>query len=499
MHRNTSRNLVIVSMCFQLIYFAVFKRRSRAIKVKSLIFHRFYNLGGVYIKFLQAIAMSKQVVPGWSQPEDLKVFEEVPTESVDIGALLSQEINDYIGQFSHIETQPFAAGSFAQVYKGTLRDGKQVAIKVLRPNIHKTLRSDLRFIGLIVRLVSILKPIPMINLGELYSNFATATTQETDYIQEARTMEWFRHNIHHQSAIVTPRLYPELSSKYVITQEFIDGLPMTDVLLHAQRGGDPHSYVYSQTGSNLHQQLSTLGSELAHETLWSDYMFGDPHAGNIRLLPDNKVGIIDFGIIVKTPPNKHAIYKIAADYHALMDNKFDPGRLLLNIIEFIDKRLAGAIRTIEQHTGRNGSLFDAISASAYRSIVQPTNSNDAASPIENKRIIEIFVSLINGDNRYGIMFDPNTAALVKSLNLYMQMLRRCTTGQQDQDIMKSILRYELSFAEKNKSHFISEPLTHQIGLAEAVEIASEWLSQIADKDPWLFAQLNINLGRKRYA
>lgn len=498
-NQNTSRNLKLIRLCFQITFLALFVKNNRAVRVKSIIFERFYELGGVYIKFLQAIAMSKQITSGWSQPADLKVFEEVPVEPINITALLKHEIHDQMQLFAHIEPQPFAAGSFAQVYKGTLQTGEQVAIKILRPSIHKTLKSDLKFIGLIVQLISILKPIPMINLRELYRNFADTTLQETDYIQEARAMEWFRQNIHHKNTIVTPAVFPELSSPYVITQEFINGLPMTHVLLHAQHGGDPFCYVYSQTGSNLHQQLSVLGSELAHEVLWSDYMFGDPHAGNIRLLPDNKIGIIDFGIIVKTPTNKRAIYEIASDYHALMNDDFDPGRLLLNVIEFIDKRLAGAIRTIEQHMGKNGRLFSAISASAHRSVANPSKPGNATLPIENKRIIEIFVSLINGDNRYGITFDPHAAALVKSLNLYMQMLRRCTNGQQDQDIMKYVLSYELSFAEANKSHMASEIATQQIDLSEAVEIASEWLSQVADKDPWLFGQLNIKLGRKRYA
>src|SRR5262245_17813822 len=100
----------------------------------------FVALGGVYTKFLQGVMLRSEMMRRWHNPKRNNVFENLDTELIDLPALLRQELPPHkLGQIAQVQPEPFAAGSFGQVYYGTLRDGSPIIIKALRPLIRETL------------------------------------------------------------------------------------------------------------------------------------------------------------------------------------------------------------------------------------------------------------------------------------------------------------------------------------------------------------------------
>src|SRR5665213_2490515 len=92
------------------------------------------SLGGIYIKFLQGVMLQSEFFRQWQSPNRYNIFENLDTELIDLPKLLQNELEpELLAQIAQVQPQPFAAGSFGQVYFGVLRDGTPVVIKALRP------------------------------------------------------------------------------------------------------------------------------------------------------------------------------------------------------------------------------------------------------------------------------------------------------------------------------------------------------------------------------
>jgi predicted unusual protein kinase regulating ubiquinone biosynthesis (AarF/ABC1/UbiB family) len=109
-------------------------------------------------------------------------------------------------------------------------------------------------------------------------------------------MEYLGDIYKNHETIVVPRIYRELSTDQLIIQEWIDGLSATDVLQAKIDGYSPAEYVKSVTGSDIVKVLSVLGDELIWGAFDYEMIHGDPHPGNIRFLPNNKIALIDYGL-----------------------------------------------------------------------------------------------------------------------------------------------------------------------------------------------------------
>src|SRR5690554_5103129 len=109
-------------------------RRKQEEQMYNVICEEFMSLGGVYVKFLQGVLLRSQIMRKWHNPEKLKIFENLDHEPINIASLLQGELpKDKLQRIALIQPEPFAAGSFGQVYFGQLDNGQTIIIKVLRP------------------------------------------------------------------------------------------------------------------------------------------------------------------------------------------------------------------------------------------------------------------------------------------------------------------------------------------------------------------------------
>lgn len=262
------------------------RRPSHAARAGRRIFE---GLGATYVKFGQFIASAPGIVGADVAEEFRRCLDAAPAVPfAKVRRVVESELGCPIGDvFARFDETPLAAASIAVVHRATLLDGTDVAVKVLRPDVEKTVATDLGTLEGVVRFMAARGIDQAYNMVGLVVGLKAQIAEELDLRNEARTMDTFRDLFaqYGMSLLVVPRVYHEHSSRRVLTMELFDGRPLDD-LAHAQAlGVDPAPLV---------RQLLDAWV-VAH--LRVNAFHADIHAGNLLLLRDGRLGIVDWGII----------------------------------------------------------------------------------------------------------------------------------------------------------------------------------------------------------
>ncbi len=490
----SQRKRIAGSLAWQLISIRLSSADNKKHQTNRLLFEKFRHLGGIYIKFLQILSLNISFLQGWAGPSEFDIFEAAPFEEIDMQQLLERELPNYQQQFLSIDTVPFAAGSFAQVYHGTLRDNTKVIIKVLRPSLARNLNSDLRLLGLIARLSSLLFPTGIINIREVYKQFASTVRGETDYLREVQNASWFYKYFKDNPDVVIPRTYAELSGKHLLVQDYVGGTSLAEVLQAQKMGQGPTRFVADRVNSNIWQQLEILGTELLVASVTADFVIGDPHPGNIKLLPNNQVGLIDFGIAASAPSNRGAFLKVMREYEKVYADTFDISSFTLAALDFIDEDLSSALRVAGQYLSPNDpdTFIKSIGQSATMALNEAQSDEQTQQLMQRRKMMHIFNRSINKNNRFGISFNLESTAMIKSAITYLQMVEMMGDGSQKTPVVHSSIVRAISIIESRELSDESEA-KQSPGIEQALEVISSWLEKIADNDPFLYRQITARL------
>lgn len=244
------------------------------------------QLGPTFIKFGQLLSMRPDVVPQDLIDELRKLQEDVPPDPFEevrpvIEGALEVPLDDV---FESIEEEAAAGASMAQVHFAVLKgSGDRVAIKVQRPGLGKTIDADfdilLWFAEQAHERIDELKPY---DLPGVVETLRRGLEREIDFTYEARSMGFFAIQNPYPEKIHAPKVYEALSSKRVLVMERIEGLRLSELVPDA-----PDSRELAKNGSR----------SLFHQILISGFFHADPHAGNLRLLPDGRLCLLDWGLV----------------------------------------------------------------------------------------------------------------------------------------------------------------------------------------------------------
>ncbi len=246
------------------------------------------ELGPTFVKLGQILSTRPDVIPHAFVREFEKLQDDVPGFPFEeVLTQISAELGGPVERFfAEIDPVPLAAASIAQVHRARLRTGEEVVIKVRRPGIVEVVESDISALmalaGLAERHVSgseLYDPVGIVR------EFARTIRREMDFTREGHTIEKFRDNFVRTPWMYFPRVYWEQSSRGVLTMEYVAGVKVSDrekliaggidVKLVARRGAD-----------------AFLEMVLNH-----GFFHGDLHPGNVLILPDNVICLLDYGIV----------------------------------------------------------------------------------------------------------------------------------------------------------------------------------------------------------
>lgn len=245
----------------------------------------FEELGLTFLKFGQLLAMRRDLLPEPYIVELERLHDRLPAQGIaavraTVEAALGAPLTELFASFS--ET-PLAAATIAQVHEATLPDGRRVAVKVQRPGLEEMIATDVAALTYLVALGERLFPrLHAFDLPVLVREFAASLTRETDFEREARSIVLFRASLADVPNLWIPDIVPERTSGDVLTMEFSAG---ERVDLYAK--GHPEA---------MPQAIHTL-VRLMLQTIFEEGLFhADPHPGNVFVLPDGRLSLLDFGM-----------------------------------------------------------------------------------------------------------------------------------------------------------------------------------------------------------
>ena len=261
----------------------------------------FEDLGGTFMKFGQLVASSPGVFGEGVSDEFRACLDTGP--AVDF-QLIRNRIEADLGMaledaYAQIDPVPVGRASIAVVHRAQLHDGRVVGVKILRPEIHRVVSTDLDMLQPLLELIA--HETGDENAGwflQMLDGFREQIGEELDLRNEARAMMHFKTLLATADvpAIVVPQVVAELSSRNVLTMEFLEGEPIDDVAAAAQYGVDPAPLVAQVVRAFF---LMTIRWGVFH---------GDVHAGNLLLLRDGRIGLLDWGIVGRLDADSHKFF-----------------------------------------------------------------------------------------------------------------------------------------------------------------------------------------------
>lgn len=472
---------------------ALLYRRKKFDEMANYLCDEFVALGGIYIKFLQGVMLRSQIMQRWHNPNRLKIFENVESEPLNISEYLHEKMTaEQLSKIAGIQPEPFAAGSFGQVYYAQLTDGTQVVVKVLRPMIRELLNHDLRLLYMFYKnfFVKMYKNVDL-NLSHVVSDFKKSTLNETDYIHEAEfANELYQHYKNHDS-IVIPKTFLELCTEDIIVQEYVGGLSVASLVKLTEQGVNPKEYVFQTLGTDLDEQLKNLGFEAVMGIFTLPRIMGDPHPGNIRLLPGNKVGMIDFGISSKTPEDKQSFFKLLEGYDKMYKKSIDAGEMFERALQFFVGDLYHALVKVGSFVGAK-TLSDVtnVAGDSFEELAGFRNISD--NPNSDKDMLAIANKIFNKGNRFGIIVKLENSEILRATQTFTSMVG--ALGRTKEVTAPTISK--VIEAVKMQHPTLTEATKKETSLSDAIEIITSWLERVAIRDPLLFQKLAKKIKNK---
>ncbi len=281
----------------------------RAAQVRKII----TDLGPTYIKIGQALSTRPDLIPPVYLEELALLQDQIPPFPNE---LAYQFITEELGKvpteiYAEITESPIAAASLGQVYKGRLKTGEEVAIKVQRPDLLQRITIDIYIVRKIAKWATNNVKRLRSDLVAILDEFAARIFEEMDYGHEGRNAERFADLYGHLPDIYVPKIYWEYTGRRVLTMEWITGIKMTDTKEIEAQGIDARYLIDVGVQCSLRQLLE------------HGFFHADPHPGNLLAMPDQRLAYLDFGMMSEVEPYQRygliqaIVHLVNRDFEAL--------------------------------------------------------------------------------------------------------------------------------------------------------------------------------------
>ena len=246
------------------------------------------EMGTTFIKLGQIASTRADLLP----PDLINELEKLqshvsPFPASDARALIEESLEADIDDiFMIFDDVPVGSASIGQVHRAMLHTGEDVAVKVQRPNIEKTVRTDLEILRHLALLAEAnLEWARNYQVTDMIDEFSDALINELDYTIEARNVERIGKTHRNDKKIKIPEIYWDYSSKNVMVMDFIKGTPVNQLKK------------LDELGINRSMVADTLARSIFKQIFEEGYFHGDPHPGNVNVLDDGTVVFLDFGMV----------------------------------------------------------------------------------------------------------------------------------------------------------------------------------------------------------
>jgi ubiquinone biosynthesis protein len=246
------------------------------------------EMGPCFVKLGQVMATRVDLFPPEWIAEFSRLQNAVPAVPFDA---IRVDMRDALGvdpesAFQSIDPTPLAAASIAQVHRARLHDGREVVVKVRRPGIRRLIEADLRLLQYAARKIESKFPdMRRFHPVGMVRQFRASLMRELDLAAECRHAERIAANFARDRRLVVPAVYWPYTNELMNVQDFVDGIPVADLDALQAAGVD-------------RRKIARTGAQLVLKMLLEDGFFhADPHPGNVFVLSDGRIAVIDFGMV----------------------------------------------------------------------------------------------------------------------------------------------------------------------------------------------------------
>jgi len=283
----------------------------------------FEELGPSFVKLGQLLSTREDIFPPSFVQEMKKLQDKVIGIAFEEAqGVIERSLGKSIDKiFSDINHDPIGTASIGVAYQGRLLSGEIVVIKVRRPNILKTIKTDFDLLNVIItQIEKVSKEIKILGLSRIVRDFGSYLETELDYRIEALNCEKLRTSISNfddNKVFYLPKIYKDYSTDEVLVMEYIDGIAFTD------------TDKVNQVKDVIHAKLERGIRVFVHNLLQDGVFHADLHGGNFFLMENKKLGLIDFGLVGTLGKKSRA--NLVAILYSLTTNNYE------NLVyEFLD-------------------------------------------------------------------------------------------------------------------------------------------------------------------
>ncbi|MBF2025711.1 MAG: AarF/ABC1/UbiB kinase family protein [Oscillatoriales cyanobacterium C42_A2020_001] len=264
------------------------KQRRQAVRLRETL----TRLGPAFIKVGQALSTRPDLVSPIYLEELARLQDQLPAFDNELAyQFIQEELGAHPDEiYADLTEEPIAAASLGQVYKGRLKTGEHVAVKVQRPGLAQNIALDMYILRQLAILVMNNVKRVRSDLVGIMDEFATRIFEEMDYTQEGRNAERFAQLYGNLPEIYVPRIYWQYTGRRVLTMEWINGTKLTQPEAIRAQGIDATHLIDVGVQCSLRQLLE------------SGFFHADPHPGNLLATPDGKLAYLDFGMMSEVKP-----------------------------------------------------------------------------------------------------------------------------------------------------------------------------------------------------
>ncbi|HTA64925.1 MAG TPA: AarF/UbiB family protein [Xanthomonadaceae bacterium] len=321
-------------------------------------------LGPTFVKVGQALSTRPDFVPAPYIAALERMQDAVAAVDAQVmRGIVESELGVRINKlFATFDDTPIGSASLSQVYSATLRDGRQVAVKVQRPDVAATIREDLDMLAKLAGTAGMVSDTPRrYGFSDWIVEFRKTLSGELDYRREGENLESFARHLDDYPTLFVPQPIWDYSSAHVLTMERVTGVKVTRI--SELRRIDPA------------ESLGKLAADLIRAYLDQIFVHGlihaDPHPGNVLLTADGRLALLDLGMVAHLPPR-------------LRD------QLLKLLLAVVDGRGEQAAETFAHLSTRLEDFDEAnFSRETSRLIAQYASSPDSSTYSEGRLLLEL--------------------------------------------------------------------------------------------------------------
>ncbi|GCC10785.1 putative protein kinase UbiB [archaeon] len=380
------------------------------------------ELGPIFIKFGQILSTRSDLIPKEYIYELRKLQDKIPSFPFEeVKVIVERELNSPMESiFESFDREPLASASLAQVHRATLKDGRNVVVKVQRAGIEPIIESDLTLLSHLASLAE--KRIPELrnyNPAGIVRQLKISIRKELDFVREGRNTERFTKNFRDVDYIVIPQVFWEHTTKKILILEYLEGIKI-DELEKLTAMGYNRKLLAERGAEAIMMQIFVFG-----------FFQGDPHPGNILVLRDNKLGLIDFGQVGRL---RKSLKEKLVDF----------------AIAIIKKDTEGIYEVLL----RIGAMEHDVPSDELRDEIEDIVSDYYDVKLSHVNIASLVQELFDISLTYRVRMPPDFAILIKSLvtseAIARQLYSEFNITEVAEPFVKNLIKERLSVGESSK-------------------------------------------------